>query len=203
MSSLHRLSPVLVICMVFMLGMFVGCGNSDNPVSTNPPEPQLPTGGYFGVYADVGGTDCNLQDPGTGIVTYYIVHMGMQGATAAEFEVQFNGFTGTLVGATSPFQTAMIDPQEGSFTIAYGACLPSPAHVATLRFNSTSASPACASVSIVPHPISGRIGVVDCNQNYIDATGKTSYFNNDGTCPCSVPTIPGSDWTKIRTIFEE
>ncbi|MBI4720438.1 MAG: hypothetical protein HY770_04295 [Chitinivibrionia bacterium] len=201
MRSLRHLRPVLVICTVVMLGMFAGCGNNDDPVIVNPPA--VPSGGYFAVYADMGGSDCNLQDPGTGIVTYYVVHMGMEGATAAEFEVQFDGFTGTMTGMTSPFQTAMIDPQEGSFTLAYGACTPLPAHVATLRFNSTSATPACATARIVPHPVSGRIGVVDCSQNYLDATGKVSYFNNDGNCPCSVPSVPGSDWTKIRNIREE
>jgi hypothetical protein len=185
-----------------MLGIFMGCGNDSDPVVITPVEPALPTGGTFGVYTDVGGTDCNLQDPGTGVVTYYIVHMGTEGATAAEFQVEFNGFTGTMLSASSPFQTVIGDPMTG-MSLAYGACLPGPALVATVRFTSTSASPACASVTVVPHPISGQIGVVDCDGRLLVGNGKTSYFNNDGSCPCSIPSTPGTDQGKIKNIYSD
>lgn len=201
MRSLLRLSPVLVICL--MLGVFMGCGSDSDPVDVNPPvEPDLPSGGTFGVFADVGGSDCNLQDPGSGIVTYYIVHMNTQGATAAEFQVEMNGFTGTMLSASSPFETVIGNPMTG-ISLAYGACLPGPTVVATMRFTSTSASPACASVTVVPHPISGQIGVVDCDGNLLVGTGKTSYFNNDGSCPCSIPSTPGTDMGKVRDIHSE
>jgi hypothetical protein len=204
MRSLHRLSPVLVICTVFMLGMFAGCGSSDDPVVVTPPVVETPNGGYFEVFADMGGADCNLQDPGTGTVSYYILHMGTEGATAAEFEVEFVGFS-PVVGMTSPFQTAIINQQAGTFTLAYGACMPSPVHVATLTFSgSRVAAPACASVRIVPDPISGRIGVVDCDQNYLEATSLVSHFNNDGNCPCAGMNSPASqDWPKIKNIFQD
>lgn len=202
MRSLLRLSPILVICL--MLGVFMGCGSDSDPVVVDPPvvEPELPSGGTFGVFADVNGHDCNLQDPGTGIVTYYIVHTGTEGATAAEFQIEFTGFTGTMLSASSPFPTTIGDPMNG-MSLAYGACMPGPAHVATVRFTSTSASPACASVTVVPHPISGQIGVVDCDGNLLVGTGKVSYFNNDGNCPCSFSSTPGGgNETKIKNIYD-
>jgi len=201
MRSLRHLYPVLFISMVFMLSIFTGCKEDVSPVQSNnnnpPEEEQLPPLGTIGVYADQNGTDCNLQDSG-GLMTFYIVHKGMNGATAAQFKIETNNFNGTYLSMSSPFETVIGDPMNG-VSIGYGACLPGPAHIMTLNFQSTTPSPACASISIVPHPDFDGIYVVDCDINLHPAQGMVSYINNDGSCPCGPVQSDGSStWSKIR-----
>jgi hypothetical protein len=201
MRSLRHLYPVILIILVLMLSIFTGC-NSNDPVASNNNPPEEPTPlGSLGVFADQYGSSCNLQAPG-GQVTYYVVHMGMDGATASEFKVEVpSGMTYSY--NSSPFELVIgNDPTVDGVSIAYGACLASPVYVMALHFTSATPMPACTPIRIVAHPVADAIGAVDCSQNTLPVIGDVTYINSDGSCPCFQSQTPqGGEWQKIRGRF--
>ena len=84
MENVFRIGSVL--CILLVLGMFVGCGD-DDPVAVDPPNVVVNEAGSIGIYADTDGQISHLVDTG-GMITLHVVHVVNDGATAAAFRIE-------------------------------------------------------------------------------------------------------------------
>jgi hypothetical protein len=166
-----------------------------------PPGPS--TSGQIGVFADEYGSECNLVDDGSGLMTVYVVHVNTNGASASQFAAPMPGcMTGvTRMGETSPF-LAIGDSQTG-VAIAYGACLTSPIHVLTIQYMGSGLSETCCPYPVIPHPqaLSGEIEVTDCDNNLLTAGGDVSRVNSDGSCRCGTVQVEKCTWGRIKALY--
>jgi len=200
-KSFRKLHLIVPFCLLLVVGIVAGCGDDSPTTPTNNNQQTWDeAAGWIGVFADQNGTDCSLQDSGPGTVTYYVVQVGSQGATASEFKIETSGFTGVYVGKTSPFPLIIGDDPMTGISIAYGACLTGPIHILSLTYTIDGSTPPCSWIRVVPHPVSGDIGTVDCNNDLLSARGLTSYINNDGSCPCSAPATV-TTWDRVREVM--
>ncbi len=159
--------------------------------------------GSIGVFADAGGTNCNVFDTG-GLVQVHLVHVHTDGATASQFMLDVSAAGWTYLGDIWNFQTAIGNSVTG-VSIAYHACLTSPIHLGVVSFLGTSAPP-CTEIRIVPDPIvaEGQIWSVDCEpipltQKHSVPGGK-AIVNGNSSCSCSVP-IEEKTWGGIKALY--
>jgi hypothetical protein len=158
--------------------------------------------GNIGVFADTGGLSCDLNNSG-GILFLQVVHVNSPGATACQFKLTIYGTALTVYGATSAFNT--IGAPMAGIAVAYGACLVSPVHALTVTLGGISAP--CDRIVVEADPTADvpAIYVTDCATpvpNLLTvATGGTGFLNNDGTCPCNVPTEDTS-WGQIKALYQ-
>ena len=162
-------------------------------------------GGSIGVFGDAGGTDCNIIDAAPGLLSVYVVHVNVPGATASQF---YAPTPACMVGATylsdgAPFAVTIGSSQTG-VAIGYGACYTGPIHVLTINYFGGGASMACCYFEFLPDPLvpSGQIEVVDCIEGLLFATGGIGIVNADASCQCNVPT-QDTTWGKVKSLFSE
>jgi hypothetical protein len=149
--------------------------------------------GFVGLYADAAGTDCNILDV-PGLVSFYVVHTGTDGATGVEFSAPlpsgFTGAGGTFLADEVQFPVYIGDSQTG-LSVAYGSCLTGPIHVATiLAFSPSGTTPSCTQYPVLPHPARGVINVPNCDSPVGEAPGDglIATINADAGCVCGEST---------------
>ena len=120
---------------------------------------QIP--GQIGVFADAGGTDCNIVDNGS-IVQVHFVHFDHSGATGSQFMLDLGATGWTWLGDNWGLPT-VIGTSIAGVSLGYGACMTAPTYLGTTNFFGT-AVPPCTHIWVVPDPasLSGNIEVVDC-----------------------------------------
>lgn len=162
-------------------------------------------GGSIGVFGDVGGTNCYINDAGPGLLSLYVVHVNVPGATASQF---WAPTPACMAGATylsdsSPFAVVIGSSQTG-VAIGYGGCFLGPIHVLTIQYFGAGTTAPCCYFDVKPDPgaASGQIEVVDCAENLIYATGQSGLVNADGTCECGVPT-QDTTWGQMKALYSE
>ena len=160
-------------------------------------------GGSIGVFADAGGTSCNLTDAGVGLLSFYVVHTLTPGATAAQF---YAPMPACMLGATylsdgGVFPVTIGDSQNG-VAIGYGACMAAPIHILTINIFGAGTTTPCCYYEVKPDPLvaSGQIEVVDCAENLLFATGGEGTINPDATCQCDVP-VQDTTWGQIKSFY--
>jgi hypothetical protein len=163
--------------------------------------------GTLGVFADPGGTVCDLTDAAPGLVLVYIVHMFSPGGTAAQFGIEETHPMTYL--SESPGTYIKIGtcagPSGFGCAIAYGGCYPTPNMILTIQYFGSGLSPACSYIKVVEDgtAVPPILAVTDCADppNLLDATGGIGYFNNDGNCPCDVP-VEETSWGQIKSLYK-
>jgi hypothetical protein len=157
--------------------------------------------GSVGVFADPGGTNCNMLDAG-GLVQVYITHVNTTGATAAQFMLQ-PGPGWVHLGDTWNF-TTVIGTSIAGVSVAYGGCFAGTISLGLVNFFG-SVAPSCTLISIVPDPAapSGNIEAVDCalpDPGKMFPTGGSAIVNADGSCDCSVP-VQDTTWGGVKALY--
>jgi len=160
-------------------------------------------GGSVGIFADAGGTDCNLADVLPGLTPYYVVHVYHAGATASQFSAPIPTcmVAAIWLSDTAVFGVTIGNSQTG-VAIGYGTCQVAPTHVLTINYFVQGLTPACCRYPVLPDPNvpSGKIEVTDCGFNPLFATGGMGIINPDGTCNCNVPT-EDTTWGKVKSLY--
>jgi len=160
---------------------------------------QLP--GTIGVYADEGGTDCNVVDDG-GIFQAHILHVRTTGATAAVFKLDISATEWTYLGESWDFGLIIGNAVEG-ISISYRACYSGTFHLGYASFTGSSA-PACTEISIVPswHSLIGEIEVTDCEvwPEAMIARGGRAFVNANRTCQCVLP-VNETTWGGVKALY--
>ena len=177
MENVFRIGSVL--CILLVLGTFVGCGD-DDPVAVNPPDVVTNEAGSIGIYTDVDGQYSYLADTG-GIVKLRVVHIVTDGATASAFRIEEPaGWVRTSAIAEFPVSLGNVDD---GISIGYGKCMSGSIHVMTLTYRSPGNTTPGAVFKVLPHnEWPNSVQVVNCSDKLLeDGIGKES--------PITVPSM--------------
>ena len=159
-------------------------------------------GGSIGIFKDMAGTNCNLDDKVPGLTPYYVVHVNTPAATACEFYApKPTCLTAMYLSDTGVFPVTVGSSQAG-VSIGYGTCRSAPIHVLTLNFFTQGTTGACCRYSVLPHPITGGPWMVDCGNTQRMATGGQGLVNANSTCMCDVP-AEDTTWGQVKSLYGE
>ena len=181
MENVFRIGSVL--CILLVLGMFVGCGD-DDPVAVNPPTVVVNEAGSIGIYADTDGRISHLVDTG-GMITFHIVHVVNDGATASAFRIE-EPAGWVRISATTEFPVSIGNVDDG-ISIGYGQCMSGSIHLMTLTYKAPGNTEPGTSFKILPHTEwPNNLQVVNCAAKLLeDGIGKESPVNVPNTDPAS------------------
>lgn len=158
--------------------------------------------GSIGVFADAGGTNCNILDGGS-LVMVYMVHVLTDGATAVQFRLDVSATGWMHLGDNITFPTKIGTSITG-LSVGYGGCYVGPITIGYVNFFGTNAAP-CTRIGIIADPTAptGEIEGVDCNlpQGKFFPTGGVALVNPDGSCECNVP-VNESSWGGIKALYQ-
>ena len=173
MKNAFRIGNVL--CILLVLGMFVGCGD-DDPVAVNQPDVELNEAGSIALYADADGRVSHLTDTG-GTITCHVIHKTTDGATAATFRIE-DPAGWVRISATTEFPVSIGNVDDG-ISIGYGRCMSGSIQVMTLTYRSPGDNQPGQTFKVLPHTEwPDNIQVVDCNNKLLeDGIGKESPVN--------------------------
>ncbi len=173
MKNAFRIGNVL--CILLVLGVFVGCGD-DDPVAVNTPTVDVNEAGSIGIYADTDGRFSHLTDTG-GTVTFHVVHKVTDGATASAFKIE-EPAGWVRISATTDFPVALGNVDDG-ISIGYGQCMSGSIHVMSLTYRSPGNTQPGATFKVLPHDQwPNAVQVVNCGDKLLeDGVGKESPVN--------------------------
>ncbi len=161
------------------------------------------SGDTIGLFADPGGTDCQINDGQPGLLSIFVVHIATDGAIASEFSAPMPA---CMVGATylsdsCPFLCTG-NSQTGT-SRGYGACLSGTIHVLTMSFFVQGTTELCCAYPVLPHPDFG-LNVFDCDNNPMPGQASAAVVNGDATCPCQalVP-VEATTWGAVKAFYHE
>jgi len=161
--------------------------------------------GAIGVFKDPSGTVCYLDDKSTGVVPFYVVHVGTGAAMACQYSApKPDCMTATYMSDTNMFPVTLGNSQTG-MSVGYGSCLTGPIHVQTISYFVQGLTPACCRYYVLPHPDASAtaIEVVDCYGTIISASTIRAVINATAGCPCGEPTAEESTWGQVKTLYNE
>lgn len=180
-------------------------------VSVTALPPAAPSGGVIGLYADTGGTTCEISDSSPGLLQLYVIHTGISTATACQFAAPIpscmSGATWLSDTQISPF--VYIGDSQTGISIAYGECLAGPIHVLTINILVQGSSETCCEFRVIPDPkaFTGQILATDCLvvPNLLEASGSSVVINPDASCPCVTSTvkIENTSWGCIKALYAD
>ena len=159
--------------------------------------------GSVGLFADMGGTDCNLPDVAPGLTPYYAVHVYHAGATACQFAAPMPAcMTATYLSDTAVFGVTIGNSQTG-VAIGYGTCQGAPTYVLAINYFTSGTTPPCCLYPVVPDPnvASGKVEVVDCTNALLFGTGGAGIVNSTPNCDCNVP-VEDSTWGQVKALYK-
>lgn len=144
--------------------------------------------GYIGLYKDPTFISCEYWETTPSLVPVYVVHKGTPGATASRFRViSEGGFNMIYVGdvIAAPVHSGTV--QEG-ICFEYLECLASDILLVTINYFTMGMSPTCSRLRVVPDisAPSGKIEMMDCAGNVLEAGGDEFVVNPDGSCYCDM-----------------
>jgi hypothetical protein len=177
MKNAFRIGNVL--CILLVLGMFVGCGD-DDPVAVNPPDVVVNEAGSIGIYTDTDGRFSHLTDTG-GTVTFHVVHVVPDGATASAVRIE-EPAGWVRISANTEFPVSIGNIDDG-ISIGYGQCMTGSIHVMTLTYKSPGNTEPGTSFKVLPHTEwPNNLQVVNCTDKLLeDGIGKESPVNVPNT----------------------
>jgi len=151
-------------------------------------------GGYIGLYSDAAYTSCLYVDANAALVPVYVVHKGTAGATASRFKViSLGGFNMTFVGDGRISGFVYSGSLQEGMCIEYGECLASDILLMTVNYFAMGISPSCSGLRVVPDIAapSGKIEMMDCAGNVLEAWGSEFWVNSNGSCDCGTLCLDG------------
>ena len=145
--------------------------------------------GHIGVYADVGGTDCDIPTPLGEHVSFHVVFWPpAEGARVVQFAAPLPHSGLYYVSETCSQSTCIGDSQTG-IQVTFSECLTGPIHVLTITAFVTHFVPLCTPYPVIPHPAAGgEIEWLDCD--WVGghfATSSVAVLTPDVSCPCGMP----------------
>lgn len=153
--------------------------------------------GYLGIFADNAGTNCNITQPASGLISVYVVHVvPTGGVTASQFSApKPTCFNAVWLSDTNIFPVVIGNTQTG-ICVAYGSCRTTNTLVVTMTYLVQGSTPTCCFYPVLPDPnaSSGQIDFADCDFNIVSGAGRSGTINGNVSCPCGdeilYPTVP-------------
>lgn len=158
---------------------------------------QLP-GGTIHLYTDPAFTDTTATDDSAGTLSIYVVWRGgPPDAVAWWLKItESPGFTGAWTGDTPHTGGFFGDTRTGIHLVEV-SCLPDPAHVVTVVYQTFGTSAPCQTISVTAAGAAG-IRINSCDAQGLPANGSTLVVNPLG---CPVP-IEKTTWGAVKALYE-
>ncbi|UCH83642.1 MAG: hypothetical protein JSW50_14500 [Candidatus Latescibacterota bacterium] len=165
--------------------------------------------GAVNLFADPGGSTCDLVPVVGGLWSVYAVHVLSPGATASQWSAPVPACAlpgGLWLSDTAVYPVTVGNSQTG-VAIGYGVCVPSPNHILTINLFVQAPIAPCCVWPILPDPNvpSGKVEVVDCANNLLQVDSQASaVINSDPSCDCFEP-LPTetSTWGKVKALYSQ
>lgn len=160
--------------------------------------------GSIGLYADAGGTNCNLYDI-PGLLVVYVILLEAPEALGVAFSAPAQGCASNLIHlADSPYFPSVTGNSQTGMEIAFPSCLSGPVPLLEILYFAPGATGTCCYYPALPNPgyPSGRIEIVACSVGTRYGLGLTSVINPVTSCECGMEYIPGNTWQRIVDIME-
>ncbi|HET6350158.1 MAG TPA: FlgD immunoglobulin-like domain containing protein [Candidatus Krumholzibacteria bacterium] len=141
----------------------------------------------IGLFSD-GGTTCSFSGNSSGLITAHVVVRSYgDGIRGVRFAAPIPAcFHATWVQDILPYGMYSIGDSQTGISIALPDCDGYPVNVLDIQYLADGTTTPCCPFPIVAESTVGYLEAVDCAYNSVVMTAKTSYFNSDETCPCSV-----------------
>lgn len=150
---------------------------------------------YIGLFTDVEGTSCSMQDSTTGVVTLYLVHKDIERESSnISFKlVPSPGFTGVWLGDEIRQGIHLGNTRDG-VSISYVTCRSGDVLIGTVQYLLSGDSESCAFIEVMPidsTEVIPLIAAADCDNRYYPTLGARLYVNSGGTCLCGIAHLTG------------
>ncbi|MCH7548941.1 MAG: hypothetical protein IH969_05290 [Candidatus Krumholzibacteriota bacterium] len=185
-----RLCCLAATLIIMGLGL-VGC--SDDEATTVGPAPPLPANpvGTIQIYSDAGGTSCSIADNPTGLETVYLFHSDHQGVTASQFTIDTGGTGFVWIADQGQDRTLTIGNTSIGASFAYGMCIGTDYHFASVTYQCNGTANLCSVLRIVPDSFTGEINAVSCGNN-----------NSSANSNCAPIAASQSTWARVGALNE-
>ena len=167
---------------------------------------EVAQGHTIGLYADAGGTTCNISETLPLTYVYVVHHIPASGAIGCSFSAPKPAcWTGaTWLQDIEPYSW----PGNSQFgkSIGYGSCLTGTLHILTIVYFAQGLSEPCCLYPVLPDPNvpSGEIEIGDCDYNTVFGVGLVTTINGDPTCPCGYPVaVEETTWGGVKALYGE
>jgi len=148
------------------------------------------------IFSDAALTESSLDDNTPGIVSFYVVHSGTVGATAARFSTKASpGFTGVWLSDASSFTTVGTSPID--ISIGYGVCDFSPLLILTMSYQMFGTSSPCSDLHIAP--ANGQPCVIGGDMGCFFVEGCIQDLGSIHV-NCPVATEPAT-WGRVKALY--
>jgi hypothetical protein len=154
--------------------------------------------GSIAVFADAGGSDCNVVDEGS-LVTLYFFHLATDGATASGWMLDISETGWTFLSQNIGW--GMFCCVHTGQSIGYGSCETGAIYLGNANFLGSNVAP-CTYISIVPDPSAptGKIEAIDCSETKVFPTGGQAVVNATPDCLCNVP-VQETTWGGVKALY--
>jgi hypothetical protein len=171
-------------------------------LTPSPATAQQPGSDQINIYSDAAFRSKDALDVAPGTLTFFVVHerpLPLDGISAAFKIAPSVGFTGVWLSETSPFLVMGTSPN--GIRIAYGGCEDLPVLILEVSYTVFGTSEDCSNLTVIAHPEEDQRGplIVDCNFDFIIASGGRLIINPTPQCP-PVP-VESSTWGKLKALY--
>jgi hypothetical protein len=173
--------------------------------------------GEIEIYADAGGTQCIVQDPGDGVIQVHIYLASVVPIRAIQFAAPKPDcwtnvvYLGEQINSHAPEIGNTQNVTTGGLTMGFDCVNGSPPYyIGYMSFLSQGTPPVCCRYPIVKaadlHPEFGGPIAVPCSEAIlVGLDSGAAWINSDGSCNCDdgspVPT-EHTTWGKVKSLYK-
>ncbi len=160
-------------------------------------------GGKIDLYADATMSNCELVDDGAGVRSVHVFFTGPEVYGVGIYVPVPACWPGTQwhgdILQEEWIHIGLSNDVYG-LSVAFGACLQPPVHVAEIRYLTTGTASTCCELRALP-PITDFY--VDCSyQSHEWEPGQSVVINPDDTCPCQQPlAVESTTWGRVKSLY--
>jgi len=156
---------------------------------------------HIGIYDDTLGGPCFGPPPPTGSFTMYILHEQSAGSLGGRWNVANNSNIVVLGSQCAGGLSIPIIPLEG-LVASYGGCTASPITACQVMFFSFGTPfEGCNHLVVTPYSGDSQVQVLDCANQFQNASAGYFSFNINGFCNTCVLATEATTWGSVKALY--
>ena len=158
---------------------------------------------HIGIYDDTSGGPCfGPPPPPYSYVTMYVLHEQSAGSLGGRWSVVLNGIYLIAFG----YQCAggvWVSADPFNMVASYGSCQSSPITACQIEYLLVSDTPieGCNHVRVTPYLGDNEVQVLDCAQQFQNATAGHFSFDRGGNCDTCVLATEATTWGSVKALY--
>ena len=167
---------------------------------------QAQSAGRVTLWADANMGNCEITDPGSGIVQVHMVFESAQPARAVEFFAPtpqcWPGTTWLGDVIASPLQKIGASTHAQGVLLNFLTCMTPPVYLGYMNFLVSGQAQPCCVYPVLPETVHNRITVVSCTFGDLVGSGGSAIVNANESCRCPLP-VPSesSTWGGVKSLY--